>query len=371
MPTLVITANAQDFDLQATLDQARADNNIVGMGVIVMHADGTYDLAVSGERIKGSGDLIQPDDAWHIGSNTKSMTALLYGRLVEDGLAEWGATIPELFPDYADRIDPAWSNITIEDLFAHRSGVSQLGGFWFMSKQADTRPLSEQRLETTLNYLTKPLAKQVGKYEYNNLGYIVAGTAIEGLLTNEMGRQVTWEEAMDMYVFSQVPSEGASMNWGFGPPQTGIEGHRGVLGTSMFMSGVGKDTTADNPAALGPAGTVHASLLSHALLSREYLRDESPLIPANMREKLFAPYPESDTDASYGMGWGIRQSDHYGTYYSHAGSNTMWYSDIRILPDDDLVIIINSNQFGDNVFDAHQNVLVTILDEYKTRESAD
>lgn len=117
-------ALAQDFDLQATVDEAREEHGIVGMGAIIMHADGTYTIAVSGERVKGSGDPVQPGDAWHIGSNTKSMTALLYARLVEDGLASWGATVSDLFPDFADEIDPAWSEITIEDLFAHRSGLA-------------------------------------------------------------------------------------------------------------------------------------------------------------------------------------------------------------------------------------------------------
>ncbi|MEM1037216.1 MAG: serine hydrolase domain-containing protein [Pseudomonadota bacterium] len=362
---LVGAALAQDFDLQATVDEAREEHSIVGMGAIIMHADGTYTIAVSGERVRGSGDPVQPDDAWHIGSNTKSMTALLYARLVEDGLASWGATIPDLFPDFADEIDSAWSEITIEDLFAHRSGLAQLSGGWFRSIRRDTKPVQEQRLETTLDFLRKPPAKAAGEYEYNNLGYVIAGSAIEGILTKGMGESFVWENAMERYVFSQLSSDTAGMTWGFGPPQAGIQGHRGALGSSLFLSPVGTGDSADNPSALGPAGTLHASLLAHARLSREYLLEDSTLIPIHVRQKLWAPYPAISSDSDYAMGWGVRRSDTYGTYYSHSGSNTMWLSDVRILPEYDLVVIINSNQVSDKTFAAHQDVLVTVLDHYR------
>ncbi|MEM9054741.1 MAG: serine hydrolase, partial [Pseudomonadota bacterium] len=78
-------AHAQSLDLQAVLENAQTSHDIIGMGAIVMHHDGSYTIAVSGERAVNSHDLIQENDHWHIGSNTKSITALLYGRLVEAG----------------------------------------------------------------------------------------------------------------------------------------------------------------------------------------------------------------------------------------------------------------------------------------------
>ena len=47
---LVGVALAQDFDLQATINEAREEHGIIGMGAIIMHADGTHIIAVSGER---------------------------------------------------------------------------------------------------------------------------------------------------------------------------------------------------------------------------------------------------------------------------------------------------------------------------------
>ena len=36
------------------------------------------------------------EDKWHLGSNTKAMTAALFGRLVDQGRARWGARVVDL-----------------------------------------------------------------------------------------------------------------------------------------------------------------------------------------------------------------------------------------------------------------------------------
>jgi len=364
-------ALAQTFDLQSTLDEARTDNGVIGMGVIVMRADGTYDLAVSGERVKGSGDPVQPDDAWHIGSNTKSITALLYARLVDLGFAKWGATLPELFPEFSEEIDPAWSDVTIEDLFAHRHGAGQLTGKWLNARRADDRSMIEQRLDTVRETLKAPPPRSMVEYSYSNRGYIIAGAAIEALLKRSMDREISWEEATEIFVFSELGDPIHKEVWNFGPPSEGIQGHRSLLGTGFFMSAVGTGRAADNPRALGPAGTLNVPLLQHGLLLKEYLRSDSALIPVAVREKLLTPYPQNDPEADYAMGWGIRRTAAHGTYYGHGGSNSMWLSDVRILPDYDIVVIVNSNHFGDYVSAAHQQVLYAVLNHYKILQSSD
>jgi D-alanyl-D-alanine carboxypeptidase len=104
------TALPTQEDLQQKVDDARKEAGLVALGAVVANSEGEIlGLAVSGERRKGSADPALPEDAWHIGSNTKMLTALLYGRLVEQGEAEWGATLPQLLPNLARReTDPAW-----------------------------------------------------------------------------------------------------------------------------------------------------------------------------------------------------------------------------------------------------------------------
>ncbi len=332
--------------LQARVDQALQDNELVALGVVITDSNGILDLAVSGSRHSESEEAVEADDAWHIGSNTKALTALAYGRLVERGQARWRATLPELFPDLADEIDPAWSEITIEDLLSHRSGVGNIDGRWLNDRRRDERSLVEQRLETTRQTLAQPPAGAPGTFAYSNLGYIIAGSAIEQILQDETGEPVSWEGAMQDLVFEAAPDPEARGGWGYGPPKAGLEGHRRTLLGAYKPAGTGPN--ADNPEALGPAGTLHVPLKAHARLAAGFLTMDPDFLPATLRDRLWTPYP--DASSNYALGWGTFDTSELGRVYSHNGSNTMWFSSIIIAPDHDLAVIVNTNK-GDLSFE--------------------
>ena len=311
------------------------------MGAVIASRGGILDISVDGVRAHNTDDPVQLTDRWHLGSNTKALTALLYAQLVRQEIAEWETPVADLFPDFASEIDPAWQEITIEDLFAHRSGMKQLGGLWLNARHRDDRPIPEQRLETARTILSAPPSKDPKAFDYNNLNYIVAGAAIEGMLQGHEDLPSSWEAAMQVMVFDALANDAHRSGFGFGPPQEGLQGHRTTLGT--FTNAMGRGENADNPMALGPAGTINATLQAHAQLALEFLKDDSALIPVSMREKLFSPHP--DADSGYAMGWGIYDDPNYGRLYLHSGSNTMWTSQIVIAPHIDRIIIVNANQF--------------------------
>lgn len=369
----ISVAQAQETPGQASADTglskwvqtAREEQNLIAVGAIIASRDGIIDAAVDGVRSHGSEDEVQLGDPWHLGSNTKALTALLYAKLVERDLAHWQATLPELFPGFADEMDPAWKTITIEDLFAHRTGMKQMGGFWLNARRKDERSVSEQRTDAAYRVLRDPPSKDPAEFDYNNLNYIVAGAAIEDILRAQDDLPNTWESAMRLLLFSALETSVDASEIGFGPPQVGLQGHRVTFG--VFTTAVGRGKNADNPAALGPAGTAHATLRAHALLASEFLKDSSTLVPVPMREKLFSPYPTED--ATYAMGWGIYDDPKFGRLYLHSGSNTMWTSQIIIAPDLDRVVIVNVNQFTDSARAAIRSISTEALDAALSSDS--
>ena len=136
---------------------------------------------------------------------------------------------------------------------------------------------------------------------------------------------------------------------------------RGKRAMLDFTNAMGRGKSADNPMVLGPAGTMNATLEAHAQLALEFLKDDSPLIPVSMREKLFTPHPNADS--GYAMGWGIRDDPKLGRLYLHSGSNTMWTSQIIIAPDVDRVVIVNANQFNDQAQAAIRDVVNAALED--------
>ena len=68
------------------------------------------------------------------------------------------------------------------------------------------------------------------------------------------------------------------------------------------------------------------------------------------RQKLLAPWP--DDDADYAMGWGIGSRVELGRVYAHRGSNTMWLSHVELVPQEDTVLIVNTNLYTDATIQA-------------------
>jgi len=332
LPALAVPTQAE---LQQKVEDARKGAGLVALGAVVANADGEIlGLAVAGERRKGNRDAVQPEDSWHLGSNTKMLTALLYGRMVEAGEAEWGATLPELFPDLADRMDPAWAGVTIEHLLSHRSGLApNPGPLWLLTARGSKADMKTQRTRLAEGFLSKPPGGTTGEYVYSNLGYMIAGAALDRIATR-LGE----EDYEALFLSRLVP---AGEGWGFGPPQDGIEGHaKGWFG----IKAQGKGLEADNPPALAPAGTLHAPLAAHARFLAGFLT------PDATQAKLLTPFPDETSD--YALGWAVDAVPSFGKVYAHNGSNTIWLSTVRLYPELGLVVIVNTNSYSDKAVKA-------------------
>ncbi|WP_213270794.1 serine hydrolase domain-containing protein [Hyphomonas sp.] len=347
---------ARSGHLRTLLDTARTEHGLVGLGaVIATSEDGIVALAVTGDRVQG-GDPVEENDAWHIGSNTKMLTALTWARLVESGSARWGMTLDEIFE--GEDLHPGWRDVTIEDLLSHRSGAAPNPGMgWTLGAMMSRAPAQAQRAKLVSATLGKAPAGKRGTFTYSNLGYILAGRAIE-VQADRAGNSgpQTYEELVGALVIARAP-EGAGQGFGFGPPESGIQGHRKGMFGGLRPAGTGAE--ADNPSAFASAGTAHISLKGQARLLLSFLEGPGALPPA-MRRKLMTPYP--DAGADYALGWGIGRDAEGGTLYLHAGSNTMWLSQVVLAPEPGAVIIINTNQTGPGADAAIRELTGTLLD---------
>lgn len=348
--------SANSGNLRTLLDTARTEHGLVGLGaVIATPQDGIVALAVTGDRMRG-GDPVQEGDAWHLGSNTKMLTALAWARLVESGSARWGMALDEIFE--GEDLHPNWQDVTIEDLLSHRSGAAPNPGMgWTLGAVMSSAPVEAQRAKLVSATLRKAPAGKRGTFTYSNLGYIIAGRAIEvqAARAGNTGKQ-TYEQLMQTLVIARAP-KGAGQGFGFGPPQSGIQGHKKGMFGGLKPAGTGAD--ADNPSAFASAGTAHISLKGHALLLLPFVEGPSAL-PLAIRQKLMTPYP--DAKADYALGWGIGRDAEGGTLYLHAGSNTMWLSQVVLAPEPGAVIIINTNQTGPAADAAIRELTGTLLD---------
>jgi len=119
--------------------------------------DEPLEFDVVGVRVRGGDDPVTSGDRWHIGSCCKSMTAVLYARLVERGDAAWGAPLSDLFPDLGDAIDPGWTGVTIDDVFVAQGGLpANLSRSAMKEAYRDTRPVADQRTQAAAAAASAP-----------------------------------------------------------------------------------------------------------------------------------------------------------------------------------------------------------------------
>lgn len=310
------------------LEAIRAETGAPALGVAIVGPDGLIWSAATGQRRVGAPEPVTTRELWHLGSNTKAMTAVLFARMVEQGRLAWGATLSDLFPDL--ELDPAFADMPFEALLQHRAGLSDqalmpewMRGAWL---PGDVRTLRRTLAERAL---TRPPAGEPGVFAYGNANYIVAGAALERLTGQ------SWEELMRTELFGPLGMTRA----GFGAPLgDNAWGHR-ADGQPRNPALPG----ADNPAALGPAGTAHADLEDYGRFLRLFLTEGGGFLTPDSVRRLVTP-PEG---ATYALGWGARPGPDWarGPILSHDGSNTMWLARAVVVPGRQRAFVVVANQF--------------------------
>ena len=112
-------------DLEGILEPLRNEHGVPALAAAMVQGDRLVAIGAVGERAQDSGEAVTVHDRWHLGSNTKSMTATVAARMVKRGQIDWSTTVAEVFAK--DDPHPGWSKVTLGDLLRHRSGIPALG----------------------------------------------------------------------------------------------------------------------------------------------------------------------------------------------------------------------------------------------------
>lgn len=290
-----------------------------GAMVAVIDSDGAR-IGAAGVRVRGGDAAVTPDDLWHMGSNTKAMTATLAARLVEQGVIGWDSTIGGTLGGLDLEIHPDLAGADLASLLSHRSGMTANAGMLTALRLAGAdadRDAAADRLAYARSVLAAP-GGAPGEFLYSNAGYVIAALMLETAAGD------TYEALMAREVFGPLGMTSA----GWGPP--GIagtadqpRGHRmGLFGLTAAEPGAG----ADNPPAMNSVGRAHmsaADLMAFLDMHRRGAAGEDTgYLSADSFARLHTPVGD------YALGWGVRADG----ALSHSGSNTMWLVSMVVHP---------------------------------------
>ena len=336
-----------------SLETIRQKHDLPALAVVVVKDGQICDRAAVGVRKWGDSTPVTTNNVFHIGSDTKSMTATLTAMLIEEGKLSWNTTIADVFPELKGRMDKQYEAVTVEQLLTHRGGVpcAPPSGAWKRAWEQQGTP-AQQRYEFIQAVLAQPPEAPPGtKMIYSNQGYSIIGAMLEKITGT------SWETLITERLFKPLHMDSA----GFGPPGTMGEvdepwGHIRKLGITVPLQ-------KDNPPAIAPAGSVRCSLDDLARYTICQMDGEriGGLLKAETFRKLHTPPAGSD----YACGWiVVKRGWAGGNALTHAGSNTMWYVVIWLAPEKDFSIVVATNIAGPDAEQGCDEVVAAMIQKW-------
>src|SRR5262249_53521740 len=98
-------------ELGGVFEAVRQDAALPAVPGAVWRGDRLLASGVAGVRRYGVPTAAALDDQWHLGSDTKAMTATLIGLYVDRGRIRFEDTVGALFA--GETVDPGWADVTI------------------------------------------------------------------------------------------------------------------------------------------------------------------------------------------------------------------------------------------------------------------
>ena len=337
-----------DEPVTSLLLPVREKFNVPAMAAAVVTSDGLRFAGAVGVRKRGTAVAVGLNDQWHLGSDTKAMTAALIARLVEEGRQNWDTPLSKIFPELAQKLDPNFRRITVLHLLSHKAGLPRNLNFSSYTGD-DVLALRKRAGERELARV--PRHTPGTEFEYSNLGYIIAGAVVEKVTGH------SWEESIRAKILEPLRMTTAHFG-GTGTP--------GQMDHPWPHTSDGKPTarngpSMDNPPIMGPAGRVHCTIQDWARFIQDQLRGargDSALLKTESYRKLHTP----PFGGEYALGWGVVSREWGGgKVLQHSGDNTMNYANVWIAPRRNFAILVCVNQGGNVAFQASDAAVAALI----------
>lgn len=337
-------------DWQSLLDKqisaSREKAQVVGLGAIIMRNGEVLAISTVGERVIGSGVNIAPDDKWHLGSITKSMTATTLARLVESGQLRWDLRLDEVFSE-SDKLNQEWRKVTFAQLLSHTSGAQRdLSMIATLHDPEEGTARTQEREKQVLKILSKAPKNPPGsEYAYSNVGYTIAGVVAEKITGK------SWETLIREELFQPL----SITSGGFGAPSTSAAGVGQLRGHNHLLGRTTVANADDELSSLtGPAGSIHMNLRDLMAYADNHLqgaRGHDGIISASSYQLLHTPVMNN-----YAYGWNVSKEVSWSRspVVWHAGSNGMWCAVVALFPEINSAVAVTANDCNErnNTFDA-------------------
>lgn len=346
---VIAHAAAQDLhlDTQIKLEEFLKEEQAVGLSAGYAIGDEVVWQSAKGYANKENRIPFRTNTKVRMASIAKPMTALAVMQLVEQGKLDLDAPIQTYIPDYPPQ---SKTQITTRHLLSHTSGIS---GYKNVKEQNNTKEYKS--LTDALGiFKNRELIFEPGtQYGYTTYGYTVLGVIVERV------SGMTFEDYMQQYIWDKSDMT-----------DTGVVKYGAVLENASEIyrrkggKGMAKDGMETNLSDRIPGGGFYTTVedmlkFGNAVINHTFVKKET-LDLMRQHHSL-----EKENNA-YGFGWFLyNPKPNEGAIIGHSGAQMGSSSQLLIIPEKEIVVIVLANTSRVQVGGLASELLKKALEEVK------
>jgi CubicO group peptidase (beta-lactamase class C family) len=347
--------------LDAYIEEQMGAGAAPGLAVAIVFDDEVVHLKGFGFREMGNPEPVDAGTVFQLASFSKPLASTVVAALVGDGTVTWDSRIADIDPEF--RLFEAYPSqqVTIRDLFSHRSGLPGIAGNDLESLGYD-RTTILRRLR-----LVAPSSSFRAGYSYSNFGLT------QGAVAAAKAAGMNWEKASETKLYAPLGMTSTSSRHA----DFLARANRATL--HVPFEGRWQALSERMPDAQAPAGGVSSNVRDLAQWMRLQLADgvfdgKQLIEPEALRETHRPVFPQGvhpiyDAPSSYALGWGVIYAE-YGEMWSHAGAfSNGARSVVSLLPAERLGISVLANAFPTGLPEAVANTFFDLV--FKGESSRD
>lgn len=314
---------------------------VPGLSIAVVQGDEVVFLDGFGVRQIDRPELVDVDTVFQLASVSKPLAATTIAALVGDGKVSWDSRIRDIDPGFALHDALASAEVTIRDLFAHRSGLASHVG-----DDIEELGFSQGEILQKLR-LARPAYPFRSGYAYSNFGLTEAAVAAARVAGKG------WAEIAEERLYRPLGMAAtSSRSRDFIGQANRASLH--VRRDGRWAAFTRRDADAQSPAG-GASSTARDMAQWVRLLLDDGRHDGKPVIDKAALDQTHIPAavrgvdPQTGTAGFYALGWNVDYREH-GVEWSHAGAFSAGArTTVRLVPGARLGIVVLANAFPSGV----------------------
>ncbi len=308
-----------------------------GMNVLILQNGEVIYQKALGYKNAHHTDFLDHNDIFNIASCSKAFTAAGIGKLVDDGLLQWDDKVIDYIPEFKLADEYITNHLTLRDILSHRTGLGTFYGdlLWYNTDYTNEEVIERMQYIPLINDFRS-------QFGYQNNMYMIAGEIIERV------SGLSWEEYiqqsfLDPLNMSDTRTSSSEFNGteeiAFPHAQDSVIGIYYFQATKAAASIWSSTRDLANWAEMWINDGIYRNqeILSHETV-RMLTSPQTILSVSEERESFGMHF------RTYAMGWRVNEYNGY-KIIEHSGGMPGFISEVALIPEKDMAIIILNNGF--------------------------